>query len=414
MPVHTLPAYFPYSFTKLWDGAIFKPKSLGAYDSWPDSFSFGYEIISEINTSLLADRLSLRFGRMRRDWGPGGKGASLFMNAQARPFVALEGTVTPTDWMGFSFLTGVPEYLNINGQKEDAMAWQNAFSLALVEINVNKYFHFDFGSAVIWPKRFELGYLFPVNSNFFYQNNVGDFDNLAIIADLEGRLPGIGSIWFSLFLDEAVFTASPFFHLNRNMYAYQAGAKARLPWLPFGLLTLRYTKVEPYCYTHRDTLAPWNNGIAETAYLNNGESLGYYLPPNSDEFLLRLESTPREDITLYLQYQRIRHGVEYGSGRVPGSSYWDKLDYSSNSTKYFLRDGVYQWSHVIKAGGSYSLKRLDIPLALMGELGVVSSRFTRNSGPAGPDAPYDILPDSDSEYPSSLGLVLFIGLKIFP
>ena len=37
--------------------------------------------------------------------------------------------------------------------------------------------HFDFGSTVVWPKRFELGYAFPLIDNVIYQNNVGDNDN---------------------------------------------------------------------------------------------------------------------------------------------------------------------------------------------------------------------------------------------
>jgi hypothetical protein len=415
-PVYAIPSSFPYGFTKAWDGAVFKPASLGSYDGWPDTLSFGYEIISEINASLAADRLFFRFGRMRRDWGPG-MGSSLFMNAQARPLVALEGSALLHKGIAFSFLTGIPEYLKINNQKGDAAAYQNAFSLALLEFS-GPYAHFDLGSAAIWPKRFELGYLFPANSNFFYQNNVGDFDNLALFADLEGRWPGIGKIRFSFFLDEANFTYKPFFNLDRQMYAYQGGLDLRIPWLPFGNLSFRYTKIEPFCYTHLATEVPWNTQKAQTAYLNNGESLGYYLPPNTEEFLLRgsvmfFPGGPLRETEGYLQYQLIRHGLEYGPGRVDGSSLADELVYDDFTTKYFLRDGAYRWDNVIKIGASCRVRALDLPIRLFAEAGLVITRYSRNNGPPGTETPYTFLAPGDPDYRSGESLIVALGFQVF-
>jgi hypothetical protein len=422
-PVYSLPAYFPYSFSKPWEAAIFKPGSLNSYDEWPDSLAFGYEIISEIGAAMVDDRLQFRFGRLRRDWGPGENGTSLFLNSQARPFVALEGTALPADWMYFSFLTGALEYQKLSNQWNDAAPFQNLFSMAMLEFNIKKYVHFDFGSATVWPKRFDLGYIFPVNSNFFYQNNIGDFDNLALFANLEGRWPGIGRIWVSLFVDEVNFTLDNFFHMDRQMYAFQGGVKIGLPWLPFASASLRYTKIEPYCYTHEYTLTPWNSVFIDTSYSNNGESLGYYLPPNSDEIALRLESTPLPGTKAHIQYQLIRHGVEYGYGRTDGSSLLDKIVKDTNSSKYFLRDGVYQWDNVIKVGGSCSLRGFHVPAVLYAEAGLVLTNFSRAAVPytsTDPDAKdqgrgngdYSFF--SDDTYKSGTGFIVSLGFKIFP
>jgi hypothetical protein len=410
--VYAIPSYFPYTFTKSWEGGVFPPARLNSYNGWPDTFAFGYEVISEINAGLFDNRMQFRFGRMRRDWGPEATGASLFMNAQARPFLAIEGTVIPTSWMHFSFLTGVLEYMNEDSQWWDAEPFQNLFSLALLEFNPSKYFHFDFGSATVWPKRLELGYLFPVNSNFFYQNNVGDFDNLGLFADIEGRLPGIGKIWASFYADELNFMHKPFFHLDREMYAWQAGLQAYLPVLPLASVSLRYTKVEPYAYTHEYTETPWNRLPSDTAYLNNGESLGSYLPPNSDELSLRLESMLLPGTKAHLEYQMIRHGVDFGPGRVDGSSLRDKIVKDDNTSKYFLKDGVYQWNHVIKAGGTYSLKSLNIPVSVFAETGVVLTRYTAEGRP-------ELQKDNSnpldySGYKDSAGFILSIGFKVYP
>jgi hypothetical protein len=155
--------------------------------------------------------------------------------------------------------------------------------------------------------------------------------------------------------------------------------------------------------------------------MNNGESLGYYLPPNSDEFSLRFESMLLPGTKVHLQYQMIRHGVEYGDGAVDGSSLNDKLadevgsskrKYDDNTHKDFLNDGVYQWDHVVKAGGTYSLKSRNIPVSLFGEAGVVITRFTEKGRPDpdnNPSGPWDY-----SVYKDSTGFILSFGFRLYP
>jgi hypothetical protein len=407
-------SYPPYSFTRLWDSSVFYPSNLRGYNEFPDGFAFGYEIISEISAAFVEDHIRLRMGRMRRDWGPSGSGASLILNAQARPFTALEGSVIASEWLRFSFLTGGLEYLNVGSLKGDAFQFQNFFSLGMAEINVKQYLYFDFGSTTVWPKRMEIGYLFPANSNFFYQNNVGDFDNLGLFADLTLQYPGIGRLWVSLFVDEMDLSSDPFFNLNRNMYAYQAGLRGLIPLLPFTAVELRYTKVEPYCYTYPAIEVPWNKKLAKENYINNGEALGYYLPPNSDELLVRVESLPLPGLKAYLQYQMIRHGADYGPGRVFGSSLSDELSYDwegAAAVKYFLHDGVYRWDHVIKLGGSYRLLDFGFPLTLSAEAGIDIRSFTGIEGEPGKNTPYR--PVNTEYYRPGTGIFFSLGVKIF-
>jgi hypothetical protein len=422
-----IPAYFPYSFSKVWEASIFQPDSLRSYRTWPGTLSFGYELISEIDASFIEDKLQFRFGRMRRDWGSNGIGNNLFFNGMARPFMAIEGTAKPADWLHFSFLTGVLEYYNEAGLKEDSMNFQNAFSIAMAEINYKNYVHFDFGSTTIWPKRFELGYLFPINSNFMYQNNVGDFDNLALFFNISGQYPGVIKVWASGFIDEMDLTTKPFFNLDRNMYSFQVGTKVNLPWIPFGTASLSYTKIEPYAYTHPLTNTPWYGDGVEDAngnsslmmrqgYLNHGENLGHYLPPNSDELLLKIESVIMPGTNVYFQYQMIRHGVEFGPGRVFGSAYNDALHYGGlgSKFKYFLKDGTYEWNHVLKVGGMYNLKSFKIPVALYSELGLVIVRYSGISGGETSNSEEDYHFFSNDTYNSQNRFIFSLGFKIYP
>jgi hypothetical protein len=391
--VYTVPAYFPYTFTKQWDGAVFSPSNPEGYTAWPDTFAFAGGLLPELNVQLFNDKAHLRLARIRRDWGPAAGGASLVLNAQARPVPAFEGSVTPFPWMGFSFLTGALECYR-EDEPWPERYFTGMYSLAGVELNAGRYWHIDFGGAAVWPRQ----------------------TNAAFYADLEFRLPGVFRIWGSLFVDDLdfeSFQSGNFSASNRNIYAYQAGLKSTVKWLPFAAFTIRYTKIEPYCYTYEYTDSPGKWTPSAAAYLNGGESLGYYLPPNSDELLFRLESLLSPGVKGHLQLQATRHGVDFGYGAVDGSSLRDGIGQAANTSKYFLMDGVYRWDTTIKLGVSRDLKIGGVPLAVFAEAGLVITRFTTNGDAGvGNEGAYEIF--SDTVYQSGTAFICSIGFKLFP
>jgi hypothetical protein len=201
------------------------------------------------------------------------------------------------------------------------------------------------------------------------------------------------------------------FQLDRQMFAFQAGLRAALPFFPFGELRLSYTKIEPYTYTHQRIFAPWYDSAGgsdharETSYTNNGAGLGYYLPPNADEILVRVEMRPFTRAGAHVQYQLVRHGADHGSDQVDGSNYQSELDPEGRSSKKilekdFLHDGAYQWMHIVKAGARYRFR--DLPVEVFGEAGAVISYYTGyRSGNAG-------------EYPRAKWLIASFGFKVTP
>jgi hypothetical protein len=404
-------AFFPYAFQKEWDGFVFGTAGITAsgLEKWPGSRGIGSSLQSELSGELFDGALTMRFGRLRREWGAMAEGSSLTFNRYAQPFLAVEATINPVSWFAFSSLTGILEYYNSKG-KDSAWSFQNAFSIEQLEINYKNYLHIDVGSSVVWPKRFELGYIFPLNNNFLYQYNIGDFDNMGLFFNIRGQYPGVGALWFSVFLDELeVASASRLFELDRHMFAFQGGLKAVIPWLPFASVRLSYTKIEPYTYTHPRIYAPWlandpnNNNPSETSYTNNGVGLGYYLPPNSDEILLRIETMPVPSTGIHVQYQLIRHGADHGDDAVDGSNYRSELDPDRGSiTKQFLQDGAYQWLHIVKAGANHTFTNFAFPFELFGEAGVVYSYYKgfRSANAA--------------QYLDSFGVIVTIGFKLFP
>ena len=82
----------------------------------------------------------------------------------------------------------------------------------MAEIFIKDIAYIGFNSSSAWAKRFEPGYLNPGMIPFFYQNMVGDFDNLQLGFSLGFNVPKYAKIYYNLFIDEADLGASDFFH----------------------------------------------------------------------------------------------------------------------------------------------------------------------------------------------------------
>ena len=410
--------HFPYTYKKRWDGSVYFFKDLTMYSSWPSTAAGAYNLRSEMTASFLSDKLILRLGRISHDWGSTTLGSSLAFNKMARPFLGIEAEFFPVPWFGMASLTGFLEYFNSIGIYESPKTSQNAFSVTMFQFRYKNYLFFDFIDAAVWPKRFELGYISPITNSFFYQNNIGKFDNMAMAANLKARYPGLADIWLSLFVDEMSFTSN-FFELDREMLAIQAGASVSLPFFSFSSLKLSYTKVNPYTYTHHRNILPWYGDLLmEKSYTNNGEALGYYLPPNSDEILIQLKTMPLKSVTAIFQYQLIRHGADFGSSAVDGSSLLSELDPNGREgsnpilRRFFLQDGAYQWSHILKAGVDW--KEKELPFSLYLEAGFNFSYFTNTEKSAniGEASKYAII--DTAEYPKSTAIIIKMGIRIYP
>lgn len=426
----------PYSYKKFWDGSVYYLSNVGAtgLEGWPFYNAMGFGMYGELHGTYFNHHLEIGLSRVNREWGAMDKGSSLILNESARPFFGFDTRFNLFKWLSFSMITGVLEFPNqyhVNGnafytvdengkslgQEEDDTYYdyyffQNAFSMAMLDINF-KYFHLDFGSSCIWPKRFEMGYAFPLIDRVVYQNDIGDYDNLALFGNMKFIYPGIGSIWFSGYLDEVSVFKIKFWEKTRAMYALQAGTKVTVPVLPFTTVSFRYTKVEPYCYTHHSiNYTPWYDHYLSESYTNNGECLGYYLPPNSDEFHFRIESKAIESTTLALQYQLVRHGVDWGSGAGIGNNLYSELrNYDRDDLyKYFLKDGTYEWSNIISLYGSYNFRNFNVPVKIYANLGYIYTWFTQINGEPGWDTTYSRV--SNDEYRDKNGFVMTLGFTI--
>lgn len=436
-------AVMPYTFKKNWDGALFYLKNLAndGLEGWPFSHSVGYGMYGEITIEIIEDHIQMGIGRYRREYAAMDTNSSLVLNAMARPFFGFDFNFTLFKWLSFSITTGTLEFpkqdfitKNVSGlEANESGAWpesddrnfQNMFAVGMLNLDW-KYVHFDFGSSCIYPKRSEIGYFFPLIDRVVFQDTIGDNDNLALFGDLKIKIPKYASFWGSIYLDEksAIKLNSTTAHMTRNMFAYQFGAKVNLPSkiFPFGTVSFRYTKIEPYCYTHHSiNYTPWYNRYISESYTNNGSCIGYYMPPNSDEFLLTLDTRPLDALHVIGQFQLARHGADYGTGWVPGSSLYSEMDPDGRDElrKYFLKDGAYEWTTGITLGASYDFKKHGAPLILSASVSFLRSWWTttgvteRGEGEPGKREKDSYHKVDNDEYPTKTGVVVSFSVKLF-
>ena len=417
-------AYFPFSHRKRWDGFVLATSNVSNGDrlAWPQTVSIGYTMMPEFAATGLGGNIFFRFARLEREWGAMTNNSSLVLNESAQPFLGMELIMVPFHRMKFSAITGMLEYHNagiFNGNYAEikgASTFQSAFSMVMAELNWQRL-HIGIGTTSIWPRRFELGYMFPWADNLLHSNSTGGSDNTAVFFNLQGRHPAVGKAWFSLFMEELSFSR-PVFERTSMMFAFQFGASTHIPIsrLPFSTITVSYTRVEPFNYTHNRRQTPWHGGSwMETNYVNFGRSLGHYLPPNSDEILVRFETLPTPNSRVRLQYQLIRHGAAFGDRAVAGSSLWSEMQPHDRSElrNHFLRDGAYQWLNILRLRGDYSFTGSNIPIRVFAEVGGVYSFFTDIRGEPNTGR-YSFRRIDTPQYPQALRFIATMGIQIFP
>jgi len=197
----------------------------------------------------------------------------------------------------------VSHYLGIN--------FSQAFRLGLWE------------SVVISEQPFSFTYFNPVSFLTSADLSSGDESttkNNAILG-VEMEVTPAKNISFqaSLLIDDLTFgTLFEDDSLNENKFGWQIGAM----WtgLPGLALSLEFTHLDPFVYSHRSN---------KSTYTNRGYSLGHALPPNSDEIALQMQYNPTPEISANFTYrhQRSGEGVELDQNGTLKANYGGYINY---------------------------------------------------------------------------------------
>ncbi|MCF7950354.1 MAG: capsule assembly Wzi family protein [Spirochaetaceae bacterium] len=397
-------AFLPYTYSKSWDHHHYavSERTIGAAD---EMLSISNRSYSELAASTTDGGAFLRFGRFRRDWEPGE--GSLFLSDTARPFDGIEAGFPLGSFAYVSTVVG-----SLGGTAEgsvDPAEEQKMLSAHRLTVSPAPWVQIGFWDAVVWGKRLELAYMSPLSVYLDSQKGTtGDVDNSMVGFDLRLWMPlgafhepdppdrrsALGGFfsalpdyieWYgSIFIDEIDYTRmDELFTVARQMFAFYGGLRMPLKTLPFGTVSLQYSKLEPFVYTHYMQPYDFFGGAEEDGgqlininYTHDGENLGYPLPPNSDEFKLVLRFLPAPRLGVTLQTILVRHGDNPDAGDEehlimgdidepindgPGGDNFDIDDYPEKS---FLHDGIYERMFRIFGRIDYRLPRSGLRLYL--------------------------------------------------
>ncbi|MGH0052034.1 MAG: hypothetical protein ACQ5SW_01420, partial [Sphaerochaetaceae bacterium] len=230
-----------------------------------NKFNTGLTLSPELAVSLFDGDLLLRWGSIKRDWGPGLN--NLMLSGTARSFDGVDISLKLTDWLRYSVINGSLGKFSLKnldgepflsdyygGSKEDKAnyTYDNNFSAHRVELDATKNLTLSIFESIIWQKRFELSYLNPFAIYMFQQNSLGDIDDVFAGLDFSYTLPSTARFYGAVAMNEMNVVGNPLTMLKapRNMLAFQAGVVIPLPIGNFSSVTLQWTYIGPFVYTH--------------------------------------------------------------------------------------------------------------------------------------------------------------------
>lgn len=229
-----------------------------------DKINTSLILTPELSASFFDGDVLLRWGTIKRDWGPGLN--NLMLSADARSFDAIDIQLNLTSWFRYSVMSGSLGKFSLDnidgepflsdryGAKEDRVNYRydNNFSAHRAELDIGRNFTFAIYESTVWQKRFELSYLNPFTVYMFQQNSLGDIDDVFAGLDVSYTLPSKARLYGAMAMNEMNVVGNPITMLKapRNMFAFQAGVVVPLPIGTFSSLTFQWTYIGPFVYTH--------------------------------------------------------------------------------------------------------------------------------------------------------------------
>jgi hypothetical protein len=166
--------------------------------------------------------------------------------------------------------------------------------------------------SMVVVDRFEPLYLLPLSEYFFSQSFSNYAGNSFTGMSASIYLPQAMKLDLVAYADDLSFVS-----IIRGDWdtKWKMAAQAALSWAPesplMQRLSLDYTAVFPYMYTHWETAGTDSNGNdynGALAYTNAGENIGPALDPNSDRVTVKAKSRTIDGFQLTGLARLIRHG----------------------------------------------------------------------------------------------------------
>ncbi|MGB4405393.1 MAG: hypothetical protein WBI82_00850 [Sphaerochaeta sp.] len=274
-----------------------------------DGFYTGLVLAPELAASFFDGALRLRWGSIKRDWGAGVN--NLMISGSARSIDGIELSLDITSWLHYTVLTGSmgkfslatlgdDRYFSDDFQEDKPYyRFDNNFSAHRVELDATPNLTLAVFESVVWGKRFEIGYLNPLTIYMFEQNNLGDIDNMLAGLDFNYTLADKVRLYGSIATTEVnkIGNLKTMLTAPRNILAFQAGVTVPLPIGSFSSVTLQWTYLAPFFYSHYPLLE-------QVGTLDATASPSVFTSKRGNEY--SYDSTSTGEIT-----------VDYNNGKTP-------------------------------------------------------------------------------------------------
>lgn len=220
--------------------------------------------------------------------------------------LALGGAHPNMDFIKLKFDFGIAHFSSITAstvgpysQTRDSN-YTKFIAFNSLRFSIPNLFDIGIGESVVYSRGIDIGYLTPFIFYKFVEHSLQDRDNGTLFFDIQTHF--IRNLQFqgTFFMDESLFGGLSEFNKQTNKVAFQMGSM----WTePAGLkdvsLTLQYTYIRPYVYTHFNP---------KNTYTSFGQVLGNPIGPNADQIYSRVTYDFSDWLSLSVAYERIRKG----------------------------------------------------------------------------------------------------------
>jgi hypothetical protein len=271
----------------------------------PDPKGFDYDE-TEAQIGFHFGPVNFFFEKMKNIWGYDVDGNIILSDkAPSYPQIRLQFSIMDnvrlTYLHGFLYsdvLDSMGSYIDaLNG--ESRIVYRKKYiSAHLVEYSPIPEINIALGESIVFSDNLQPAYLIPI---LFYRSadhQNKSVDNAQIFCGLRYTFPGIGRLSANLFIDD-LRTDKIFNKENVNIIAYSLTAKT----IDLGIhnldLTLEYTHLNPWVYTH-------NFGV--TQFTSNDYYLGHWLGQNADLMYGELTYKWRSPLRTTAYFRTFRKG----------------------------------------------------------------------------------------------------------
>ena len=274
---------------------------------------------------------SASLGKEKRRSGTGHSSRAV-LSTNAQPFDAITLSLHSGD-VRFSFLHG--SLLSELEMLEGGRPYYDAKYIATHRLEADLFGALRLGvfeSVIYSGRQVDLAYLNPVNFYKSAEHAGGDRDNPLLGFELSSLgIRGL-ELYGSWLLDDVDFSRIGDSWWG-NKFIFQAGATST--HIVNTDVTVEYTRINPYVYTHR---------LDGNQYTHNRDVLGLEIPPNSDELFVNVRHWLSAALWVELEYRHRRHGRNEvdAEGNVivnHGGDVYESLDYVRDSDIAPFLDG---------------------------------------------------------------------------